>query len=228
MIVFSSKNCLLSFNAILTLFHLNLVWKRCLVKIDKNVIVLLSDEQDLKICVDDGMKKVSDDNDDNVSVYIFVRQFTVFFWHPLLLLYIIYVYIHETMIVSFQQLYVIDEEKCGRVMFILESSIPNKMNNIYSSERLNELKKSVLHFQMKIKYDDITSFISLWITKIIYNIHLLIHLMTNISLSLYYFCKVHDMTDKSQIDHSFWWTLNPLDKYVYNWQLDEKMTINYY
>jgi hypothetical protein len=31
-------------------------------------------------------------------------------------------------------------------MFILESSIPNKMNNIYSSERSNELKKSVSNF----------------------------------------------------------------------------------
>ncbi len=73
------------------------------------------------------------------------------------------------MIVSFKQLYVSDEEKCGRVMFILESSIPNKMNNIYSSERSNELKqKSVSNFQMKIKSDDITSFRSQWITKIIY------------------------------------------------------------
>ena len=43
------------------------------------------------------------------------------------------------------------------------------MNNIYSSERSNELKQSVLHLLRKIKSDDdITSFLSLWITRIIY------------------------------------------------------------
>ncbi len=66
----------------------NIVWKRCLVKIEKNVIVVLSDGQDSKKCVDNRMKKVYDRDDvDNVSVYMLVRQFFVFFWHPLLSLF---------------------------------------------------------------------------------------------------------------------------------------------
>lgn len=105
-------------------------------------------------CVDDRMKKVSDDNDDNVSVYIFDRQFTVFFWHPLRLFDISICTKRRSSRSSNYRLVrerESEEYKCGRVMFILESSIRNKMNNIYSSERSNELKQSVLHLLRKIK-----------------------------------------------------------------------------